>query len=83
MDFDTWMELESTKAALTRNGADFRMHNPFLGLCHTSAMKIAFDAGKASTIKPLNATLENVAKNQKDLPPEFSKIIDRHFWDLV
>ena len=21
--------------------------------------------------------------NQKDLPPEFSKIVDKHFWELI
>lgn len=51
--FDTWIELESTKAALSRNGADFNMHNPFLGLCTMPAMKIAFDAGKAEGKKKM------------------------------
>ena len=26
---------------------------------------------------------ENLLSNQKDIPPEFAKLINEHFWDLV
>ena len=29
------------------------------------------------------AELVEKLKNQKDLPPEYSKTVDKHFWDLI
>jgi len=50
-------------------------------------------AGKTSAIKKLlennkiividNKELKNLGKNQKDLPPEYNKLVNENFWDLT
>jgi len=33
--------------------------------------------------KTLKEFIEKLVNNQEDLPPEFAKVIDEHFWELL
>jgi hypothetical protein len=33
--------------------------------------------------KSLGEIIEDITENQKPMPPEFSELINEHFWDLV
>jgi DNA-directed RNA polymerase subunit RPC12/RpoP len=35
------------------------------------------------TCKVLKEFSDKIKKESKDLPPEFSKFIDKHFWELI
>ena len=58
-----------------------------------SNMAEKLSAGKTSAIKKLlennkiividNKELKDLRKNQKDLPPEYNKLVNENFWDLT
>ena len=38
---------------------------------------------KEERVTDISNFVENLTKNQQDMDPRFSKVIDDHFWDLV
>lgn len=42
-----------------------------------------YDTEEERQIRILADFHKNLADNQRDMPPEFSEIVDKHYWDLV
>jgi len=40
-------------------------------------------AGEVEQFKIIQSFASNLIENTKDLDPEFSRTVDRHFWDLI